>query len=200
MLNKYNARSCVRQTTDQLERHATTAEHPTVFLNSRVMRATGMIKRKGLRVLDPTWHYGPRGSVRQYECPVCHRPMWCTVDEAHTPYMTCRQCENDTVEWLYQERHLPWLRTWTGLMDSCYDPLIQDPAGYAVHGVDKEWLDPFKFCRWCDAHLSRYAKMARESGRCVYIALKRNRGLWCKENATVDYELPRHKKYIRVWL
>lgn len=194
---RYYNKCCLRQTTDQLERHATTAEHPTVFLNSRVMHATGMIKRKGLRVLDPTWHYGPRGSVRQYECPVCHRPMWCTVDEAHTPYMTCRQCESDSVEWLYQERHLPWLRVWVELMEACYDTIAESTA-YAAHGVDKEWLDPAKFCRWCDAYLSRPVAKAKAEGIDVFMSLRRPRAVWCREFVTVGYTQPENKSYIRV--
>lgn len=181
-------KSTIRVITDVIVNNDATAKLPvTVYLNKRVLHASGLYKPSKLKKVDGEVIPTPRGYARRYYCPVCGRPMWCTDEDTKQPLMTCRRCVSTEVALLYGGRYSDLIvPVWVELMSQNYDPLCKGTATLDT-GVCDEWKDPVAFARWIAEILDERVNDTLYGGGKLWLATKCR---WRPTHAQVITETP----------
>lgn len=170
-------KSCLRVITDGLVGDKSKVDVPmTSYLNMRVLRNSGLYYKNRFRLqkVDDQVIPSIRGYAKRYYCPVCGRQMWCTIEDARQPYMSCRRCKSTEVEYLYGRPDSDIIMgAWVEMMGQCYDPLCSGDAT-AERGVCDDWMDPVNFSMWMDKNMDRARKLALYDGSDVWLMTRKN--------------------------
>lgn len=192
-------KSCVRVVTGAAMLGEKVSKTPmTTYLNMRVLRNSGLFYTKTpLQAVDDETKPSQRGYIKKYYCPVCGRPMWCTLEDARQPYITCRKCASTEVDYLYDSKYSDVIMpAWTEMMSQCYDPLCPG-EGTTPGGVCEDWLDPVAFSMWMNKLLPALMERVMYEGCSVWLITKDQKN-WNAITADLSAKPPKEYKKIKI--